>query len=265
MLHYKIYQSTFNPDADWVTFVHGAGGSSSIWYKQVRTFSAYFNVLLVDLRGHGQSTKGAHNQNYTFKDVTKDIIEVLDTLNITKSHFIGISLGTILIREIAEHYPSRVQSMILGGAILNFNLQGKILMRLGDWFKSFLPYMILYKIFAFVILPRKNHKEARSLFVNEARKLAQKEFVRWYRLTASVNKVLKIHRDKVTSIPTLYVMGSEDYMFLEPIKDLIKNHKNAMLSIIENCGHVVNVERPNHFNQVVLNYLGIDDLKLNTN
>jgi pimeloyl-ACP methyl ester carboxylesterase len=38
-----------------VTFVHGAGGSSSIWFKQIRDFQKQYNVLLLDLRGHGES------------------------------------------------------------------------------------------------------------------------------------------------------------------------------------------------------------------
>eukprot|EP00657_Telonema_sp_P-1_P003201 TRINITY_DN1777_c0_g1_i1.p1 TRINITY_DN1777_c0_g1~~TRINITY_DN1777_c0_g1_i1.p1 ORF type:complete len:104 (-),score=36.32 TRINITY_DN1777_c0_g1_i1:157-468(-) len=51
MLHYTTY--LLKPEAPWVTFVHGAGGSSAIWFKQVRDFKKSFNVLLVDLRGHG--------------------------------------------------------------------------------------------------------------------------------------------------------------------------------------------------------------------
>jgi pimeloyl-ACP methyl ester carboxylesterase len=254
MLYHKTFRHE-DSQKDWVTFVHGAGGSSSIWFKQVKAFAKYFNVLLIDLRGHGQSSKGDESRVYSFKEITSEVIEVLDHLKIEKSNFVGISLGTIIIREIAESAPSRVKNMVLGGAILNFNLRGKILMRLGDWFKTLIPYMLLYKLFAFVILPRKNHQEARSLFINEAKKLAQKEFVRWYKLTASVNRVLKIHRDKPVNAPTLYVMGSEDYMFLEPIRDVIKNQKQAILRVIENCGHVVNVEQPLQFNEIVLDYL----------
>ena len=53
MLHYSTH---LHPSSKtWVTFVHGAGGSSSIWFKQLREFSKYFNVLLLDLRGHGKS------------------------------------------------------------------------------------------------------------------------------------------------------------------------------------------------------------------
>ena len=104
----------------WVTFVHGAGGSSSIWFKQIRDFQKHYNVLLLDLRGHGDSKptlKTAFKQKYTFSALANDILEVLDHLKIEKSHFIGISLGTILIRQLAEMYPERVQTMVLGGAI----------------------------------------------------------------------------------------------------------------------------------------------------
>ncbi|HOY13746.1 MAG TPA: alpha/beta hydrolase [Saprospiraceae bacterium] len=254
LLHYKIFGEE-NKDAPWVTFVHGAGGSSSIWFKQIKAFSAHYRILLIDLRGHGNSTKGEVQSSYTFKDISREVLEVLDHLEIKSSHFTGISLGTIIIREIAEHFPDRVDSMILGGAILKFNLRGKILMKLGQWFKSVLPYMLLYKLFAFVILPRKNHKEARSMFVFEARKVAQKEFVRWYKLTSSINNLLKIHRTKDIGIPTLFIMGSEDYMFLEPIRDLVKNQSKAILKVIDQCGHVVNVEQPQTFNEIAITFL----------
>ena len=53
MLNHYIYK---NPTAKkWVTFVHGAGGSSSIWFKQIRVFKNEYNVLVLDLRGHGNS------------------------------------------------------------------------------------------------------------------------------------------------------------------------------------------------------------------
>ena len=53
MLHYTTY--THETSQKWVTFVHGAGGSSTIWFKQIRAFKAEFNVLFLDLRGHGNS------------------------------------------------------------------------------------------------------------------------------------------------------------------------------------------------------------------
>tara|TARA_R110000868_G_scaffold14075_4_gene65726 strand:- start:4901 stop:5638 length:738 start_codon:yes stop_codon:yes gene_type:complete len=241
-----------------VTFVHGAGGSSTIWYKQVREFKKHFNVLLLDLRGHGNSKahfKDVFNDKYTFDFITNDIVEVIDYEKIEKSHFVGISLGTILIRNLAEKHPARVESMIMGGAIMKLNLRSQVLMRLGVIFKSVVPYIWLYKFFAFVIMPNKNHKESRLLFVREAKKLYQKEFIRWFKLTSEINPLLRFFRMVDIKIPTLYVMGREDYLFLPTIEKIVAKHAISELFVVENCGHVVNVEQPMVFNDRVIGYL----------
>ena len=257
MINYTIYEN--RKSAQWVTFVHGAGGSSSIWFKQIRDFQKQYNVLLLDLRGHGNSNqqiKIAFKQKYTFSSLANDILEVLDHLKIKKSHFVGISLGTILIRQLAEMHPERVQSMILGGAILKMNFRSQILMKLGNMFKYVLPYLVLYKFFAFVIMPNKNHKQSRLLFINEAKKLYQKEFIKWFKLTAEINPILKWFRQEELNIPTLYIMGEEDYMFLPSVRKVVEKHfKSSRLFVVEQCGHVVNIEQSTIFNMTVLSFL----------
>jgi len=256
LIHYTVYP---NAQSDqWVTFVHGAGGSSTIWFKQLRDFKKHFNILLLDLRGHGNSQpnlKEAFHDKYTFDSITDDIVEVINHEGIEKSHFIGISLGTILIRNLAERYPERVQSMIMGGAILKLNFRSQVLMRLGILFKSVVPYLWLYKFFAFVIMPNKNHRESRSLFVREAKKLYQKEFIRWFRLTSEINPLLRFFRSVDIKIPTLYVMGEEDYLFLPSVQKVVQAHQASSLHVIQDCGHVVNVEQPAVFNETVIAYL----------
>jgi len=256
MLNYNTFINDVSKS--WVTFVHGAGGSSSIWFKQIRAFKKEFNVLVLDLRGHGNSKlqlKDTFNSKYTFDSITADILEVIDHLKIDKSHFVGISLGTILIRNLAEKHPHRVESMIMGGAIMKLDMRSQFLMRVGVIFKSVIPYMYLYKFFAFIIMPRKNHRESRSLFVNEAKKLYQKEFVRWFKLTSEINPLLRFFRAKDIKIPTLYVMGEQDYLFLPTIKKVVSMHSVSQLVVIPDCGHVVNYERYEAFNNTSINFL----------
>ena len=257
MIAYTLYKN--EESSQWVTFVHGAGGSSSIWFKQIREFQKHFNVLLLDLRGHGDSNaqiKKAFQKKYTFQSIANDVLEVLDHLKIDTSHFVGISLGTIVIRQLAEMHPNRVKSMIMGGAILKMNFRSQILMRLGNIFKYVLPYLVLYKFFAFVIMPNKNHKQSRLLFINEAKKLYQKEFIRWFKLTAEINPVLKWFRQQELNIPTFYVMGEEDYMFLPSVRKVVENHfKSSTLFVIQKCGHVVNVEQYDVFNKQVIAFI----------
>ena len=256
MLHYYSYPNT--NATEWVTFVHGAGGSSSIWYKQVRDFKKEFNVLILDLRGHGNSKptlKDTFNSKYTFDSITNDIVEVIEHLKIQKSHFIGISLGTILIRNLAEKRPELVKSMTMGGAIIKLNFRSQVLMKLGVVFKSVVPYMLLYKLFAFIIMPKRNHKNSRMLFVNEAKKLYQKEFIRWFKLTAEINPLLRFFRAKDIKIPTLYIMGAEDHLFLPSIRHIVSEHLSSTIFVIENCGHVVNVEKPVTFNVQTIRFI----------
>ena len=255
MLHYTTY--LLSESSPWVTFIHGAGGSSSIWFRQIKDFKKSFNVLLVDLRGHGRSKKIDYEnlKRYTFDKIGDDVMEVLDYLQIKKTHFVGISLGTIIIREITERFPNRTISMVLGGAVMKLNVRGQILMRLGALLQSIVPYLLLYKLLAFVIMPRKKHKESRNLFINEAKKLYQREFKRWFTLVSEVNPLLNLFRIKDSGVPTLYIMGEEDYMFLPSIKQLVKNHISSELFVIPACGHVVNVEKPDEFNRQALYFL----------
>ena len=255
-MSYFIYKN--KNSLKWVTFIHGAGGSSSIWFRQIRAFKKEFNILLIDLGGHGKSKsrfKEKSKQGYTFDLITKDIKDVLFRLNIKSSHFVGVSLGTIIVRDLAENNPKLVDSLVLAGAILKFNTRSNFLMHFGNFFRSLVPYIMLYKLFAFIIMPKKNHKESRSLLVKECKKLYQKEFIRWCKLTAGINKILKVHRSNDIKIPSLYVMGKEDHLFLPSIKQAVTSYTNAILHVIDNAGHVVNVDQPIEFNSTVIKFI----------
>lgn len=255
MLYHKTY---LNKESDqWVVFIHGAGGSSVVWYKQIQPYAKHFNVLLIDLHGHGRSPKGDETKthSYTFENIALDIIEVLKHRSISQAHFIGVSMGTIIVRKIAEIRKEYVKSMILVGAITKLNLKSRFLVRLGRYFHKVIPYMWLYKVFAFIIMPMDQHEESRSVFIREARKLARHEFIRWFKLTRRLTAKLQRMESEDPGLPTLYVMGEQDYILLEPVKELVQKYKNRSLAIIEKCGHVVNIEKPDIFNELSINFI----------
>ncbi len=256
MLYHKTY--IHDTSEEWVTFIHGAGGSSSIWFKQIKAFKENFNVLLIDLRGHGKSQEMFERyftNEYNFQNISMDIIEVLDHLKIEKTHFVGISLGTILMRTICDIAPERVKSLVMGGAVTRMNVRSKILVGVGNATKKFIPYMWLYKLFAWIIMPRKRNAESRILFANQAKKLCQSEFIRWFNLTYKLNPLLRYFNENDTKLPTLYLMGDEDYMFLPQVMNLVKIHTTSSLQIIPDSGHVCNVEQPELFNQWAIDFI----------
>jgi pimeloyl-ACP methyl ester carboxylesterase len=253
LLFHKIYYTDSN--ADWVVFIHGAGGSSAIWYKQIKTFKDRFNVLLVDLRGHGRSYNKFTGRDYSFESIASDVKEVMEHNGINRAHFVGVSLGTIIIRTFADSYPGYVQSMILTGAITSLNLKSKFWINLGRIFKKVIPYMWLYRLFAIVIMPSSTQKESRLVFIEEAKKLCQKEFLRWYRLTGELSGLLNKHEQDLNGIPTLFLMGEYDHLFIEPVRKTVKHIKEACLLIVNQCGHVVNIEQADIFNIIAVRFL----------
>jgi pimeloyl-ACP methyl ester carboxylesterase len=238
-----------------VTFIHGAGGSSSVWFKQLKEFKKHFNVLLIDLRGHGKSQKGTWKKGDTFDQVSEEVVKVLNHLSIEKTHFIGISLGTIVIQTIARKHPERIHSMVLGGAIIKLNLRTNFLLAIGKLGRFILPYMMLYRLFAWIIMPKSNHLESRSAFVEQAKKMCQKEFIRWFNLTRSINPYLRKLQADFFQIPTLFIMGREDYLFLPGVENLVSKNENLHLVTIEDAGHVCNIDQPDHFNNHTIEFL----------
>ncbi|QED46398.1 alpha/beta fold hydrolase [Cytobacillus dafuensis] len=253
MLHYRSFY--MNDDTPWVTLIHGAGGNSSIWYKQLREYKKHFNVLLIDLRGHGESTNSMWQKGDSFEQVADEVLEVLDHLKIKKTHFVGISLGTIVIQTIAKKQPDRFQSMVLGGAVTKLNLRTSFLVSIGNLMKRIIPYMWIVSLFAWILMPKENHKEARKKFVFEAKKMCQKEFINWFSLTKRVNPFLKSMQKDFFGIPTLFVMGEEDYLFLEDAQMVVIATKDTTFETIKNAGHVCNIDQPRRFNDVTIKFM----------
>lgn len=256
MLYHHIIKN--NESSEWVVFIHGAGGSSSVWYKQIREFKKEYNLLFIDLRGHGKSSssKGTRRRFYTFREVALDIIEVLDHYNLKQCHFMGVSLGTIIIREIAEYDNSYVKSMIMAGAVMRFNVKSKMLLFAAEKVKRFIPYMWIYRLYANILMPKKRHKHSRKLFIKEAIKLKRNEFLNWFAMHTEINSLLKNFFRKELPIPVIYIMGEEDYMFLTQVKILTQQQKEySELAIIGNAGHVCNVDRSDDFNRIALEFL----------
>jgi len=255
---FVLYSKSFiNRGAtEWVVFVHGAGGSSSIWHKQLKSFCERHNVLVLDLRGHGKSQNFiGENRKYSFELIASDVIDLIESKGIENAHFIGVSLGSIIIKSLRAKRPDLVKSMVFAGAVTKLNIRSRFILRLGRVLYKILPQMTLYKLMANIMMPRANHKESRNLFIQEAKKVVDKEFQRWFKLTGRLTAYLTNINSLPETIPTLYVMGEQDHMFLNPVRILIKNDQASQLNVVPACGHVVNYEQPETFNFVALEFI----------
>jgi pimeloyl-ACP methyl ester carboxylesterase len=139
--------------------------------------------------------------------------------------------------------------------VVRLNLRSRALVLFGNALKRVLPFMWLYKVYAWIIMPRVGHRESRMIFIREAQKVARKEFLRWFRLTMELSPVLRLFEERDTGIPTLYLMGEEDHMFLPAARRIADRHRTAVLHVIERCGHVCNIERPGRFNRISIAFM----------
>lgn len=96
-----------------IVFIHGAANDHSVWILQARYFAHHgFNVLAVDLTGHGKSFGEAKNTIAQYADW---LVNLLDNGAIKQAAFIGHSMGSLIALDIAARYPSRVSQLALLG------------------------------------------------------------------------------------------------------------------------------------------------------
>jgi pimeloyl-ACP methyl ester carboxylesterase len=74
-----------------------------------------YQLILIDVRGHGASDKPHKPEAYRMKTLAADIVAVLDQLKVRKAHFLGYSLGGHIGFALAKYAPERFHSMIIGG------------------------------------------------------------------------------------------------------------------------------------------------------
>lgn len=256
LLHHTVHRS--HAHAPWVVLVHGAGVTAAIWANQLEAYRDEFNLLVPDLRGHGASPGlggDPGRESYTLEGVSQDVLDVMDHHGIEAAHFVAISMGCLITRTIADMAPERVRSMVLGGAIGRLSLTARILIALAHALKHVVPHLWLYRFYAWVLLPRRSHLESRRIVVRDARRLVRAEFLRWLTITHELPRLLRNLEDRDPGVPALYVMGDEDHMFLAGVRAVAARHRSAQLHVLDRCGHVCTVQRPDAFNRLSLEFL----------
>ena len=81
------------------------------------------------------------------------------------------------------------------------------------------------------------------------------EFKRWFKLTGRLTKYLSYLHHENKDDKALYIMGSEDHLFVGPARDIVHGNPKLQLEIVQDCGHVVNVERPEAFNKIAIEFI----------
>lgn len=101
-----------------VVFLHFSSGNLAQWNGIIPYFIDSYHVVTLDLRGHGKSEKP--KKGYTIDNMARDVIEVMNELEIDRAHIVGSSLGGEIAASLGANYPERIESIVTEGAIQNY-------------------------------------------------------------------------------------------------------------------------------------------------
>jgi pimeloyl-ACP methyl ester carboxylesterase len=105
------YVDTGNLAGPPVVLIHGYTDSARDWVPMLPYLSKRFRLILVDIRGHGQSSKP--ECCYTRIDFAYDIKLLMDALSVQRADIVGHSLGSIIAQTFAEYWPERTRRVVL--------------------------------------------------------------------------------------------------------------------------------------------------------
>ncbi len=119
-----------------LVLLHGFGGSSQNWRPFTAKLAKHHRLILVDLRGHGDSTNPVNK--FTHRQAARDVFLLLDKLGIDHFSAMGISTGGMVLLHMATSQPQRIERMVLVSATPYFTDQARALFRRAS-FTTFPP------------------------------------------------------------------------------------------------------------------------------
>lgn len=98
-----------------IILLHGWMGDGGTWGRlDTNPMSKEFQLIAVDLRGHGKSDK-PHEADKYGAEMALDVVRLLDHLKLPKAHLVGYSMGAIVAGKVVATHPNRVSSIVYGG------------------------------------------------------------------------------------------------------------------------------------------------------
>lgn len=252
-IFYKVYGT-----GEAIVFLNGIAMSTNSWSPFINQISKNYKMIVLDLIDQGVSR--GFEDFYTL-EVQADVLKVvLDKLNITKAHLVGMSYGGKVAITFALKYMNIVNSLSL---VNTDAYTSKFNQELGRaWVLA--AATLNGELFSSVLLPS---MYSVSYYENNMDKMKEKEkyliemlnqtwfdrFNRTINSSKSYNVIDNIHKIEV---PTLIVTSDEDITIPKKLQCQVhKKIKNSKMVIIKESGHAIMYEKPKEFIEVIMNFI----------
>lgn len=232
----------------WVLFLHAAFVDHNMFRSQTAYFQDRYNVLTLDLLGHGNST--GVKKGDRIDGMSAWIYEILKKEHIEKAHIAGISLGAVLAQDFANRYPEAVQSLAcFGGYDIN-NFDAKLQRE-----NSAAQALMMLKAVCSVKWFAESNKrisaytaQAQNDFYEMNLRFPKKSF----RYLASLNTMINVRQAVPRPYPLLIGCGEHDIPAARSAVAMWKKREpECSVAILSGAGHCVNMDAPQQFNRVL--------------
>jgi len=233
--------------------VHGLGSSTRDWEASVPIFSKDYQVITVDIRGHGKTDKP--KGPYSIKNFAKDIADILMSLGFNSVNVLGISLGGMIVIQLTIDYPELIKTL----AVVNsaptsgdLSLFEKVINDRIEIIKA-KGMRGIGEAIAPVLFIKPEQEELRNKFVE---RWAENNPEAYISALKSI-KAWSVSDDQLHTIkcPTLILASDQDYSPVSVKKELVKKIQNSHLVIINDARHALPIEKPEEFNAAVMEFL----------
>jgi pimeloyl-ACP methyl ester carboxylesterase len=237
-----------------LVLIHGGNLDHRMWEWQLQPFAKSFQVICYDVRTYGRSDFPTR----PYSD-TNDLKSLLEFLGVKKAHLVGLSLGGRIAIDFAIEHPEMVSSIVAVGPGLGgfqWDRQGEkefaaALRAAQDGNDERVAELWLQSGY---MKPAMEHPE----LVARLRQWSKENYRNWLGnpLLAKTLDPPAIKRLGEIKAPTLVIVGSRDVPDIQKIvKTVTASVPNAKKVVIEGAGHMVNMEKPEEFNRIVLDFL----------
>ncbi|MFI5137784.1 MAG: alpha/beta fold hydrolase [Sphingobacteriales bacterium] len=241
-----------------IVLIHGHPFDHTMWHPQVEAFSNNHKVITPDLRGYGKSSLPA-GEITRFEDYATDVLLLLDQLKVDRFHLAGLSMGGQVIMEIFRQAPDRIRTLIFADTFAGLDSpevkQGRYdtATRLENEGMDAYAGEVIYKM----IKPAhvSSMPEVAAHVIKMMKATSPKAAATALRARAERIDYLAEVLPQI-NVPTLVIVGREDeFTPVAKAEELRENLQNCKLVIIEDAGHLPNLEHPEEFNTAVLDFL----------
>ncbi|HEX8087177.1 MAG TPA: alpha/beta fold hydrolase [Solirubrobacteraceae bacterium] len=243
-----------------VLLIHGLGGAKSSFFDTAAGLSHRYRVHALDLPGFGSSGK-PRTAPYSAKYFADRVIEVMDALDIGRAHLVGNSMGGRVSIEVGLRHPNRVGGLALLCPAVAFIRRGyHPIVRLLRPELGVLPHRFTRGMVESTFSSLFYDKDAidpsmADIVVEEFQRIYGTSGARLAFLSAARNIYLDkpfgrggfYPRLSELAAPSMFVWGTHDNLIPAGFKRHVEKWlPRAEQIVLENCGHVPQVERPDH-------------------